>query len=413
MDEKKFVEEVRQIFTSLAMRCPFSYPLLTLQIKIDPELQAIAATDSVKIVINPKRWNILTKEQKLFVALHEWLHIALMHPKRIRTRKYDVYNAAADFVVNWMIHNDFPDFAFPPGNPLYDDRYAYKSVEEVYKDLEVEIKKQQEQDGKGQSEESKGKIKRSNPKPGGTQPLNKEQAAEKLKSSGLGEQDIIEMPEGTNEAELVDMIVKAAARHKTVSRHPLPAGYEEFIARLRKSKVPWTRIFARLAKQTLKRASDRNPFKPDPKYLPFDIFIPTEVGTGVPKVVLIVDTSGSMNSEEFEYALGNIQKVCSMCEKVTLITTDTQVQEVVRIKSLKNQLANKKIQFKGRGGTDMTPAFEAADKMRPDLIILYSDLYLPEYPPRPRAPVIWLSREKPYMKPPYGSYIRVETDDAE
>ncbi|HVI43194.1 MAG TPA: VWA-like domain-containing protein, partial [Anaerovoracaceae bacterium] len=217
-----------------------------------------------------------------------------------------------------------------------------------------------------------------------------------------------------NESDLIDQIIKAAARHKMVSRgQPLPGGYEEHIAKLRKSSVPWTRIFARLAKQTFKKASDRNPFKPDPKYLPFDVFIPTEISIGVPKVVLIVDTSGSMNSEEFECALGHIEKVCAICEKVTVITSDETVQETVKIKNLKKQLMDDKILFKGRGGTDMTDAFEAADKLRPDLIILYSDLLLPFYPKKPRAPVIFLSRDLPYEKPPYGSYIHVKDLNAE
>ncbi|HVI41599.1 MAG TPA: hypothetical protein VM577_13180, partial [Anaerovoracaceae bacterium] len=144
INEKKFAEEVRKVFASLALSCPFSYPLLTLNIKINESLNCVAATDAASIVINPHRWSQLKPKQKLFVALHEWLHIALLHPKRIRTRQPDIYNAAADFVVNAMIQEDFPDFEFPPGKSLLDQRYAGRSVEEVYKDLEEAVRDQKE-----------------------------------------------------------------------------------------------------------------------------------------------------------------------------------------------------------------------------------------------------------------------------
>lgn len=395
MNDKKFIDEVRQVFTILAMSCPFSYPLLTLPIKLDKNLKATAATNTKNIVINPDEWNKLNKKQKLFVSLHEWIHIALLHSKRIRTRKPDIFNASADFIVNWMILNDFPDFEAPSGI-LYDIRFGGKSVEEVYKDLYEAV----------QSDKKPNKNKNKN-----KDQLNREDVIEQLQAGQRYANDIMETPSDTDDSELIDSIIKAAARHKMISRNPLPFGYEEFVNKLRKSKVPWTRIFARLAKQAMKRTTDRNPFKPDPKYLPFDVYIPSEVSTGVPKVVLIVDTSGSMDSIEFEYALGHIEKVCKMCEKLTVITIDTKVQEVIKIRNLKKQLQENKMKFKGRGGTDMAPAFEKANELRPDLIILYSDMFFYDFPSKPKAPVIWLSRNKLTLPIPYGFYVCVEDSD--
>lgn len=398
--EKKFIEDIRRTFTALAMRCPFSYPLLTLNIKLSENIDCVAATDAASIIINPSLWSALNKNQKMFVALHEWLHIALLHPKRIRTRQVDIYNAAADFVVNSMIVSDYPDFEIPPGKILLDNQYYYKSVEEIYKDIELEVRKRKENP---QSNKKSGQPSSQNNKH-----LNKEEAIEQLLSQKSQAKDVMEMSSEVNESDLIDSIIRAAARHKLISHNRLPGGYEDHINQIRKSSVPWTRIFARLAKQALKKATDRNPFKPDPKYLPFDVFIPTETSSGVPNVVLIVDTSGSMDSEEFEYALGHIEKVCAVCEKVTLITSDTEVHDVIRIRNLKNQLKNNKISFKGRGGTDMGPAFKKAETLRPDLIILYSDLYLPHFPPKPKAPVIFLSRYHHTTPPPYGTYIYIK-----
>lgn len=407
MNEKEFIKEVKRVFASLAVICPFTYPLLTLPIKINSNLKSYAATSSTWIAINPLLWVKLNNKQKLFVALHEWLHISLMHPKRMRTRKADIFNYACDFVVNWMILADFKEIVEPPpGLSLYDQQYASKAVEEVYKDLVKGMEDQKNGEKPNQTCGNKNFLNRQD----AINQLLNEQSSEDQPNVG---NDVFEMPEGTNEQDLIDQIIKAAARHKMMSRIPLPNAFEEEINKLRKSKVPWTRILARLAKQALKKPSDRNPFKPDPKYLPYDIFVPTETSSGVPKVVLIVDTSGSMSSEEFEYALGHIEKVCKVCEKLTVIMADTEVRETIKIRNLKHEMKNNMIKFTGRGGTDMNLAFKKAEDLRPDLIILYSDMWIPEFPPRPKAPVIFLSRNECEEKPPYGTYLHVKDPDNE
>lgn len=406
MNEKDQIKEIKKIFASLAIICPFTYPLLTIPIKLDMKIQTYAATNSSWVAINPVLWESLNNKQKMFVALHEWMHIALMHPKRMRTRKADVFGFSCDFIVNWMILSDFKELIEPPpGSFLYDQRYSGKNVEEVYKDL---IKGMEDRKNGNQPNQPKQKTLSNH--------LSREDAINQLTADKPPPNqpnvanDVFEMPEETNEQALIDQIVKAAARHKMMSRIPLSSSFEDEINKLRKSKVPWTRILARLAKQAFKKPADRNPFKPDPKYLPFDIFIPTETLSGVPKVVLIVDTSGSMDNEEFEYALGHIEKVCKICDKLTVIMADTKVQEVLKIRNLRHEMKNHMIKFKGRGGTDMDSAFQKAETLKPDLIILYSDMYLPAFPPRPKAPVIFLSRTPCQSKPPYGTYLHVEDE---
>jgi predicted metal-dependent peptidase len=93
------------------------------------------------------------------------------------------------------------------------------------------------------------------------------------------------------------------------------------------------------------------------------------------------------------------------------MTADTKVHEVIRVKSIKHELKKRKVKFIGRGGTDMHDAFARADKLRPSLIILYSDMDIGNYPPKPKAPVIFLAREhwaKHARKNPYGVFIIVK-----
>jgi predicted metal-dependent peptidase len=57
--------------------------------------------------------------------------------------------------------------------------------------------------------------------------------------------------------------------------------------------------------------------------------------------------------------------------------------------------------WKGRGGTDMRPAFEHAATLKPQGLICLSDMEIGAFPDAPRFPVFWLAT-RDHEKPPYG-----------
>lgn len=67
--------------------------------------------------------------------LHELLHAALLHPWRMRERQPELWNIAADIVVNGTILQQ-PGCELPPGG-LRDERLEHLSVEEVYELLQL------------------------------------------------------------------------------------------------------------------------------------------------------------------------------------------------------------------------------------------------------------------------------------
>jgi len=434
---QKLTEEARRVFASLALIAPFAYPLLAMPIRFDERLPAPAATNGVTIIINPKEMGKKNFKQKMFISIHEWMHVALLHCKRLSKKRRIMWNYAADFCINAMVRTDMKDqFEMPCG--LFDPSYHNKSAEEIYKDLNTEVKRRQEEGmtpfchccnrefQKGDYADGKWKdpdvvkcpvCKRPTadgkeiPEP---EYVDRENAINQLMVEEFGApwgNDLQDLPVDADEQKIIDEVMKAAARCRANGKLPgsLPSYYEEYINTIKKSDVPWYRILYRYAKESLKGASDRNPFKPDPKYLPFDIFVPTERGRRVGKLVLIVDTSGSMDSEEFEYACGHIQKFCTMVDKVTVITADTVVQEVIRVKNIKHELKKRAIKFKGRGGTRMDEAFDVANKLNPNLIILYSDMWIGDFPPKPRAPVIFLATSNSDITSvPYGILLHMK-----
>lgn len=104
----------------------------------------------------------------------------------------------------------------------------------------------------------------------------------------------------------------------------------------------------------------------------------------VPLTVVIVDMSGSMSDGKTGSAvLSSVGGIIDASGGQTIaITCDTAAQVLGPIASAREIVA------KGRhgGGTDMTPAFEEARKMRAACVICITDGYLPPVPDR----AIWL-----------------------
>jgi predicted metal-dependent peptidase len=88
-----------------------------------------AATDGRDIFVNPAFFGALTPAEQDAVLLHEVLHAALLHVPRRGSRDPQVWNVAADIVVNGMIAKE--GYTLPDG-ALRDPGNEHLSAEEIY-----------------------------------------------------------------------------------------------------------------------------------------------------------------------------------------------------------------------------------------------------------------------------------------
>jgi predicted metal-dependent peptidase len=100
---------------------------------------ATAATDGRTIFINPDFWQPLSPAEQDGLLLHELLHAALGHCWRRGVRDPQVWNIAADVVINGMILEN-PDAALPKGG-MRDLRLEKFGTEEVYELLQRDFAK--------------------------------------------------------------------------------------------------------------------------------------------------------------------------------------------------------------------------------------------------------------------------------
>jgi predicted metal-dependent peptidase len=93
-----------------------------------------AATDGQDIFINPEIVRSLPTPVLDGLLLHEVLHAALLHVVRRQTREHQLWNIAADIVVNGMVAQE-EGMTLPKGS-IRDTKLEHLSVEEIYEILQ-------------------------------------------------------------------------------------------------------------------------------------------------------------------------------------------------------------------------------------------------------------------------------------
>ena len=215
--------------------------------------------------------------------------------------------------------------------------------------------------------------------------------------------------------------VNAHAQQQGGGRGNLPAGIARWASEhIKPARIPWRQKLARATRKALEVAAGAQDYR-------YDGVSRRQSGIGhgpglprlprlrgyVPRIAVIVDTSGSMSDTQLGMALsetGGILKAAGAA--VTFCAIDAAVHE---IKQVRNWQDAAKL-MKGGGGTDMKPAFEAmkAQKVRPNVVICATDGMIGNPGPDPTwTRVIWLligSKHKEDVSK-FGEII--EVDDAE
>lgn len=419
-DAKKILDRVNEIKSKLIIDIPLTLPIIKIKTSLFIHPAAYAATNGRVLLVSPE-WYSLPNNQAEGVLYHEWCHIALLHPKRLRNKIHKIWNYACDFFIDYHIKKECSELkiAIAPGM-LFDEYYNYNwTCEKIYEDLLSEVNTLKEQVKNNPTNENiinlfDKKEDQEEQKNNDTNFVNREKA---IRSLALNEfvndimADDLVMPsdEDASDKELIREIIRAAELHKK-SKGRLPGLFESQINKYKKARVPWEQVFHDIFMDLIAGSEDRSFSKPKRWAMSFDLMLPSETGFEKQDIVLILDSSGSMyNTKIFERFVGEIKKVLQYVNKLTLISSDAEVHEKVDIKSINDIIGtNKKFHFKGGGGTDFRPALQVAAKMKADMVIYYTDGYGTYGDcPRGMSKLLWVLTESG-NKPPFGRYLIAE-----
>ena len=325
-----------------------------------------ACTNGKQIRFSPQFFMSLTKDEQVFLLLHEAMHCAYLHMDRVETRDRKKWNHAADYVINLqLVERGFK----MPSCGLLDRKYAGMSTEEVYKIL---------------------------PSPPEDQP-----------TPGMG--DDLEEPGESSEQlqqDIQDILVRASVQSKMSNDKvgTIPGEIQIFLDNLLDPKLPWHRILQKYLQTFAK--NDYTFKKPNRRFFP-KWHLPSLHSESLMEIAVAVDTSGSVTDEDFKAFISEVHSILRMMkpEKLTLIQFDTSIKSVHPIKSVSELM---KVQFSGRGGTDILPVVQWANINKPQLLLVFTDGEFKFYNEQAKSETLWLIHNNPHFKAPWGKVIHYE-----
>lgn len=182
------------------------------------------------------------------------------------------------------------------------------------------------------------------------------------------------------------------------------------LADLPKTRTPWEQVLRLQLGRALAPSAETSWSRPARSYIANQgrmgsRRMPFEPGRTqskrVPRLAVIVDVSGSVDDALMERFAREIEAITRRLETgLVLVVGDERVQRVERFKPGQSDL--RAIEFHGGGGTDFTPLLEEADRHRPDIGVVLTDLDGPARF-RPHWPVVWaVTAKDAHAEAPFG-----------
>lgn len=327
-----------------------------------------------------------------FVVLHEVMHKA----KRDLVTWHGLFkidpqcaNQACDYVNNLILVNADPDekyISFPQKDGkhfgLLDRRFEGMNTKQVF---DILRKEKEESGGSGSGE-------------------------------GFDEHDW----EGANgmtdeEKEGLAREIDRALRQGQIAASKMAGkgkgGLDRAIGELLKPKVDWKAMLREFMTSTCNNKDTSSWRKPNRRFIGHDIYMPSLIGEAVGRVVVGVDTSGSIGGTILDRFLSEVKALADEVkpEAIDLLYWDTNVarHEVYDAGSMSALVTSTKPA--GGGGTDpscVTPYLKEK-KIKPECIIMLTDGYIGRDWGQYDVPVLWVVVGNNEVSP-VGKTINVE-----
>jgi predicted metal-dependent peptidase len=375
------------------------------------------------------------------VIQHEIDHVIRMHVTRCRGRHREIWNFAADMLVNGTKEN--PNILFSengenkchlPDNCIwYTASKPNMTTEEVYDELKknatqcpcgatlIDLSGNKGQ-GKGQPgcQGQQGQGQQGQPGQGGQgqsggQGQGQGQPGQGQGQSGQGQgcgsgtcpacgshPQMVDSHDTWDKSTATDeqarQIAKRHADQATQSCGNSPGHLQEAITNLKESKHDWKREFGQFLGRECggKRMCLGRPNRRIDKF-----GIPGTTRRAMVDLRIMVDTSGSISSDEFQEFFGHIEKI-SWRAKIKMIEFDHEIQHVTKYR--KGDW--KKLKVHGRGGTSFVNLLDQAEErgLIGQVNIIFTDGYAP-WPEEKKYPIIWVICSSSKVEPPWGKVI--------
>lgn len=402
MSHKNISIETKKTVLRKMIRCrsrilskyPF-YGYLVMHLQLGVTDCGTACTDMTHLLFDPEFAEQLSEDEMIFVMLHEVLHCSLDHCTRARNYHPELFNIAADIVVNSNILYSLgiPEFnvaGIPAMHTTPDSQEGcHFSVEEVYRMLLQDP-----------------------PSDGITIDGISGMPCESTDSFDSHE---IWSSVEENDAETDKWKSLTIEGGRKYSSAEMPLSVREYILALEKeARVDWRTVL----QDFIQLYHDRfdYSFSPsDRRYTWSDFAMPAfseQDDEQVEKLWFCVDTSGSISQDLLSEVLSEIRQAILLFDRLSgkLSFFDTKVTKPISFEDEEDIL---NIPASGGGGTSFAAIFRFLKKFSeeemPSAVIVLTDGYC-NYPQETAAmdiPVLWIIYDNP-EDPPWGRVVHID-----
>ena len=373
MNAKEMVVKAR---TLLLLDHPF-FGCLAMRLRFQEANDRVdtAATDGKTMWYNSKFIEGLSSEERQFIIAHETMHLAMGHGWRKGDRDHSIWNGAGDYSINEILTNAGLKM---PNQGFLDKNFYEKSVEEIYNIIYQKPPEGGGGNGKGYNSGT-GKI--ADPGRCGA---------------------VIDTEDKAENKQLAAEWKAALAQAAQMCRGDVPAGLKRMIDDVINPPLPWYILLRDFVEKNAR--NDYNWSKPNRRYFPMGLVLPSLISEQIPEIALFIDTSGSITQKQCNKFAAEASGVL-MAYDTTLrvFSIDAEIQSEQEFTKADMPFT---VEIKGGGGTDFRPAFEEIHKKgySPACAVYLTDLYGRFPDKEPDYPVLWVSTTKD-QKAPFGTTI--------
>jgi predicted metal-dependent peptidase len=432
MDQQtELMLKVQRARTRMVITLPFIASAVMMLDIIFDETVPTAETDGNYIYANPQFVSSLSMRQTQWLLAHEALHCVLLHHTRVGSRDFKLWNIAADYVINLILH-EMKEFEFIQGC-LLDLAYIHMATEEVYNILNAmqqqkkDELKQQHKDAGGFRKAKSGDNKKKEEKQSGTGDGDKEGKKASGKGNEAGKGKDTTMGSGGKKSNSTE---KAGAeitgqeekwqifsKQSMAIAEKMGGDYQGFgssclkrlVEAIVEPVVPWTQYLWIFVDQISRDEYNWN--RINKRYVSQGYYFPSLYNEKLGFIVVVIDTSGSISKNDLEKFNSEINSIKGTYNcKVMVIYCDSKVNtEVVETFDEDEEVD---LHPYGGGGTDFRPAFrylevtELEDQVK--CLLYFTDGICSSYPEvPPEYPVLWVGTRK--FLPKFGEFVLMES----
>ncbi|MBE1537226.1 vWA domain-containing protein [Actinomadura algeriensis] len=185
---------------------------------------------------------------------------------------------------------------------------------------------------------------------------------------------------GPVEADALRRATAEAIRAHERARGSVPGGWRRWAERILEPVVDWRRVLAGAVREAVAwagGAADYTYRRPSRRTPALRGAVLPSLRRPLPRVAIVIDTSGSMGEDDLAAALaevtGVLREVGLRGNRVPVLACDADVRAVRRVS------AAEQVELGGGGGTDMRVGIERAlaERDRPQVVIVLTDGYTP------------------------------------